>query len=298
MTLTAETDQTRTDPTRTEHTMTQTHDRTHDVPGATRPAAARPPRGLNLTYLRLELWRIARDPVAMFFTAILPAFFYLIFGAASGWSGEDAGNGNVAMYVMISMAAYGAVTATVGVGGFSAVERMQGWGRQLGLTPMSDAQYVAIKALVSLVIALVPITLIYALGTVTGAEARLSAWLGSAAIVVVGAVMFSLYGLIFGLAFRSESAVGAASGSLVILAFLGNIFYPLSGWLLTLAKFTPLYGYVQLARFPLTEGESYDMEAGAMVHESLWVPVTNVVVWTVIFGALATWLVQRSRGRQ
>ena len=45
------------------------------------------------------------------------------------WADADAGNGNVAMHTMISMAAYGAVTATVGVGGMAAVERMQGWGR-------------------------------------------------------------------------------------------------------------------------------------------------------------------------
>ena len=40
----------------------------------------------------------------------------------------------------------------------------------------------------------------------------------------------------------------------MILAFLGNIFFPLSGVMLTIAKFTPLYGYVALARYPLTEG--------------------------------------------
>ena len=73
---------------------------------------------------------------------MLPAFFYLIFGARRSYSTEDAGNGNVAMLIMISMAAYGAVTATTGIGGEAAVERMQGWGRQLGLTPLRDSSYV------------------------------------------------------------------------------------------------------------------------------------------------------------
>ena len=119
---------------------------------------------MNATFTGLELRRVFRDYVSMFFIAVLPAFFYLIFGAAQGASSEDAGNGNVAMYVMISMAAYGAVTATTGIGGMAAVERMQGWGRQLGLTPLPDSGYVLMKAVVAVVVAAIPITLIYLLG--------------------------------------------------------------------------------------------------------------------------------------
>lgn len=254
-------------------------------------------RGERTAYVRLELRRVLRDPVTMFFVVGLPAFMYVLFGASAGYSQESAGNGNVALYVMISMAAYGAVTATVGIGGMAAVERMQGWGRQLGLTPLGDGTYVATKAVVALAIATLPILVVYVLGMLTGAEGTLTAWLGSAAILVVGAVMFALYGLIFGLAFRSEAAVSAASGSLVVLGFLGNIFFPLSGFLLDLARFTPLYGYVSLARYPLTEGDVIDTK-GNLAHEALWMSVANVAVWTTIFAVLATWLVRRSRGRQ
>lgn len=253
---------------------------------------------MNTTYLRIELARVVRDAVSMFFLAVLPAFFYLIFGASQEYSGESAGNGNVAMYIMISMAAYGAVVATTGVGGMAAVERMQGWGRQLGLTPLGDGAYVAIKAMVAVVIAAVPVALVYGLGYLTGARGEPSVWALSAVIVLVGAVTFSLWGLIFGLAFRSEAAVSAASGSLVILAFLGNIFFPLSGTLLTIAKFTPLYGYVSLARFPVTEGNNLDQRTGELIEEALWVPVLNVVVWTLVLALIATWLVRRGRGRQ
>ena len=48
-------------------------------------------------------------------------------------------------------------------------------------------------------------------------------------MLLVGAVVFALYGLCFGLLFRSETAVSAAGGSVVVLGFLGNIFFPLSG---------------------------------------------------------------------
>lgn len=253
---------------------------------------------MNTTFLKIELLRILRDPVTMFFTALLPVFFYIIFGASQDYSDLTAGNGNVAMYIMISMAGYGAVTATAGIGGMAAVERMQGWGRQLGLTPLGDGGFVAIKSAVALMICCIPIGLVYIAGLVTGAKGdSLQVWLLSLLILVVGAIMFALYGLIFGLAFRSEAAVSAASGSLVILAFLGNIFFPLSGALLTFAKFTPLYGYIALARYPLTEGFSVGVD-GVVTEEALWIPVVNVVVWTLIFAALATWLVRRGRGRQ
>ena len=91
---------------------------------------------MNPTFTLLEMRRIIRDWSGMFFIAVLPAFFYLIFGATATTQGASIGNGNVALYVMISMAAYGAVTATTSIGGQAAVERMQGWGRQLGLTPL------------------------------------------------------------------------------------------------------------------------------------------------------------------
>lgn len=253
---------------------------------------------MNAIYTLLELRRVFRDYVSMFFIAVLPAFFYLIFGAAQEFSNENAGNGNVGMYVMISMAAYGAVTATSGIGGMAAVERMQGWGRQLGLTPLPDSSYVQMKAVMAVAVAAIPITLIYLLGVLTDAEGSVAAWLFSAMIVLVGAVVFALYGLVFGLAFRSEAAVSAASGSLVILAFMGNIFFPLSGTLLTLARFTPLYGYVSLARYPLTEGYLVNTINGAVTHEALWVPLLNVSVWAVIFAVLAVWLVRRGRARQ
>jgi ABC-2 type transport system permease protein len=253
---------------------------------------------MNATYTLLELRRVFRDYVSMFFIAVLPAFFYLIFGAAQDFSSERAGNGNVGMYVMISMAAYGAVTATSGIGGMAAVERMQGWGRQLGLTPLRDSSYVQMKAVVAVSVAAIPVLLIYLLGALTDAEGSGTSWLLSAMIVLVGAIVFALYGLVFGLAFRSEAAVGAASGSLVILAFMGNIFFPLSGTLLTLAKLTPLYGYVSLARYPLTEGYIINTNTGTVTHEALWIPLSNVSLWSLIFALLAVWLVSRGRARQ
>lgn len=253
---------------------------------------------MNMTYYRLELRRLRRDYVSMFFVAGLPAFMYMIFGASPDYGDEPVRDGNVAMWVMIAMAAYGAVTATTGLGGAVGVERMQGWGRQLGLTPLTDGGYVRVKAATALTIAAIPIALVFGIGAVTGAEAPLSVWVISAAVLLAGAITFALYGLSFGLAFRSVAAASAAGGSLVILAFLGNIFIPLTGWQLAVAKFTPLYGYVSLARRALTGGATVDPDGGELIAVPLWQPLTNMVTWTAVFAILAVVLVGRGRARQ
>ena len=248
---------------------------------------------MNATFVLLDLRRITRNYSAMFFTAVLPAFFYLIFGATVDAKGADIGNGNVAMYVMITMAAYGAVTATTSVSANAAVERVQGWGRQVGLTPLGDSAYIAGKALIAMSVAAVPIALTYALGVATGARGSATAWVLSAVLTLAGSAVFAVYGLLMGTALQSEASVGAASGSIVVFAFLGNLFVPLSGALLSFAKFTPLYGYAALARYPLTEGYLPDGS-----RDPLWLPVLNVVVWTLVFGGLATYFVRRGRERQ
>ncbi len=248
---------------------------------------------MNPTYTLLELRRITRNGVGMFFTAVLPAFFYLIFGSTVSAKDETIGNGNVAMYVMISMAAYGAVTATTSVGGNAALERQQGWGRQLGLTPLPDSGYIAMKSLIAMTVAAVPILLTFLLGALTGARGTAGAWVLSALLCLLGSAVFAVYGLLVGTALRSESAVGAASGTLVIFAFLGNVFIPLSGAMLVVAKFTPLYGYAALARYPLTEGYLTDGS-----QDPLWLPILNVVFWLAVFGGLAVFFVRRGRGRE
>jgi len=253
---------------------------------------------MNTTYYRLEVRRVLRDRASLFFTVGLPGFFYLIFGAQPDYGDEPVREGNVAMWVMIAMAAYGAVTATTSIGGSAALERMQGWTRQLGLTPLPERGYVAVKAATAVTVGALPIAVVFAIGSVTGAKAPLHVWFISAVVLILGAVTFALYGLAFGLAFRSEAAVSAAGGSIVILSFLGNIFVPLTGWQLTLAKFTPLYGYVSLARRALTGGASVDPGTGELIPEPLWQSVTNVATWTTLLAVLTISLVRHGRSRQ
>ncbi len=248
------------------------------------------PRPLAATYAALDLRRQLRDKVGMFFIVALPAFLFFVFGMGDD---EVYGSANVAMYVMVSMAAYGAVTATTTVAGSAATEQTMGWGRQIALTPLSPLTFVAIKAGVAMLVAAVPIGLIYAIGAATGASGNSVDWLASAAIVWLGSALFAVYGLAMCLHFKGENAAGIASGLIVILSFLGNIFSPMDGLVLDIGRFSPLYGYAGLARYPISEGY-LPIDAG---HDSVWMLLANVGAWTVIFTALAIWGLRRRRER-
>jgi len=75
-----------------------------------------PMGGLNRTLLAVELKRVLRNRRTMIFTLIMPAVFFLIFGVGQDYGTQSAGHGNVVAYVMISMAAYGAMIAATGGG--------------------------------------------------------------------------------------------------------------------------------------------------------------------------------------
>src|SRR5690625_4173181 len=220
-----------------------------------------------LRFVAWEFWRNFRMLDATFFVVVLPAAMYLMFGVAMDQGEMPAGLGNVSAYVMTSMAVYGAVIATTAMSGSAAVERSMGWGRQLNMTGLTDAYYILGKMLMALLMAVSPVLIVYLVGAFTGAQFdSFFHWISSAALCVAVAIPLSLYGLAFALLFRSETAVSAASGFLVIFGFFGNLFIPLGGVMLDIARFTPLYGPAMLARWPQTEGILIPMQAGAEVQ--------------------------------
>src|SRR4051794_9656342 len=109
-------------------------------------ADSRAPRGgFNPTYLRLEMRRLLRNRRTVIFTLVMPAAFFLAFGGGSDYQHQSAGVGNVTAYVMVSMAAYGAMLACTSGGASVSVERAVGWSRQLRLTPLRPLAYVGMK---------------------------------------------------------------------------------------------------------------------------------------------------------
>lgn len=273
---------------------------TPTLTGENTPARRRARRSsatATLRYAAYDLRRNVRMFAAVFFIVLLPSAMYLMFGAMTAYGEYSAGDGNVKGSIMVSMAVYGAIVASTNIAGSAAVEQSAGWGRLLALTPMSNAGYITAKVLVALVLAAMPVTVVFALGFATGADVGpVSNVLLTFVITVVCSTAFALYGLAFGMAFRTESAMGAASGLLVILGFFGNLFTPLTGVLLEIARFTPLYGIGGLARWPQLGGTSLTGMQGAE-SDPLWLLIANVVTWTLIFGAVCA-VAARSRAHR
>jgi len=249
-----------------------------------------------LRYAVHDFRRNMRMVESVFFMIVLPTALYLMFSGMNGDADAPAGQGNVAAYIMTSMALYGAVLATSGIAGSAAVERAKGWGRTLALTPAAASSYVASKVLVALAISVLPVAVVMTVGWLTGAEISGLRWLTTAVIVVLGSAAFAFYGLAAGLLFRSEAAVSVSSGLLVVLSFFGNLFVPLSGIMLDIARFTPLYGLAGLARWPQLEG-SVAANGPGVPPDEMWFLVLNLFAWTVIFGGIAILAARRGTSR-
>ena len=250
---------------------------------------------MNTTYIRLDGTRQLRDISTWMFIVALPVGMYLLFGTQS-YGSTTFGNGNVKAYVMVSMAAYAASTAACSIAGEAATEAMLGWGRQVSLTRARPSGFVVNKLVLSVLLAGFGAAVTFAAGALTGAKIDgWDRWAAAFGVAVLGSAMFALFGLAVALWFRSDSAVRAASASLVFFAFFGNVFTPLSGTMLQVASYTPMYGYVSLVRWPQLEGQVMD---GDLVRtDSIWAILANVGAWLLVFGLLAAAGLRRARTR-
>lgn len=244
------------------------------------------------TYFRTDLRRVLRNRRALIFTVAMPALLYLVFGATQKTS-DAAGSGNVAFYVLVGMAVYGAILAAATNAASVALEQQAGWTRTLMMTPLQPAGYVATKVSVALAMGALPIIVLSIAGVATGAHAPVGVWIACLLIGWIGSSVFAAFGLAVGSVMKSDGAMQVLGGVLALLAFAGNVFVPLKGTMLTISQFTPMFGVVSLARYPLDRGVTvYDS------HISLWAIAANVIIWAAIFASAASYFYSRSTNRQ
>ena len=252
-----------------------------------------------LRYTLYEIRRTALSPTTLFYTVVMPIGLYLLFGALQDYSSVKIADGNAAAYVMVGMALYGAISSTVSISGLTVVENTAGWGRQLALTPLTTGKYLFSKAAVAFVMAALPVVAVNIAGRMTGIEMPLSQQILCAVLSIFCALVFAFMGLAVGLLIPSENAVSIANGVIVIFAFFGTLFAPLTKDLMPYARFTPLYGAAEISRYPFAQGLTIINGSGAEwnVTEPLWYGIVNFSVWAVIFIIATALLMGRSTKR-
>ena len=242
--------------------------------------------GLNRTVLRIELMRMLRNRRTLFFALVFPAALFLSIGSGGGWD-DDAGHGNVAAYLMVSMALYGAALMAASGGASVATERALGWSRQLRLTPLNPAAYIVMKALNALVLGAVAIVVVNVVAIVQGrATMPTDRWVVCAVLTLACTTVFAALGLFVGYLVPGENAMQFLGPGLALLAFLGNLFIPITegSTLWHVAACTPMFGVAEVSRAPLT-------------GELPWYAVANAVVWLGLFVAGAAWRMSKDTAR-
>jgi ABC-2 type transport system permease protein len=243
--------------------------------------------GFNRTVLGIELKRMLRNRRTIFFTLVFPAALFFSFGGSSGWN-DDAGHGNVAAYIMVSMALYGAALTAASTGAMVAMERAMGWSRQLRLTPLSPIVYISIKALVALFMGAIAVTVVNVAGIVQGKpDMPVGIWIACAALGVLCTLVFAALGVFVGYLVPGENAMQILGPGLAVLAFLGNVFIPIddhTSLIWHIAQWTPMFGVAEITRAPLT-------------GELPWYAVVNAVGWLAVFVLGAAWRMSKDTAR-
>ena len=252
-----------------------------------RPAP--PLGGFSLGVVRLEIRRLMRNRRTMVLAIAMPIIFFLAFGRNSAYVHQSAGRGNVTASEMISIALFGAVFATATGGAMVSIERALGWSRQLRVTPLSPVAYIATKMLTSLTLAAGAVGAVYLIGAVTNqASMPTDLWVLTGLCVWAGSLLFSALGLFIGYVLPSENVTQIISLVLMLSAFAGGLFIPVSqfpGTDATLAKLTPLFGLNELVHYPLVGGPFH------------WAWVLNLALWLGAFVFGAVWQFRRDTAR-
>jgi ABC-2 type transport system permease protein len=259
------------------------------VPATTPLAERQAPRlgGLNLTLLSIEVRRLLRNRRTVMVTLVVPVVLFLLF-KANGRAGSLAGIGFTAASTMIGIAVYGAMLAATSGGAIVSIERAQGWSRQLRLTPLRPAAYIAVKILLAMLLGLTSVVAVYVFGAIDGVQMTLATWVLTGTLAWVASLVFSSFGLFMGYLLPSENVMQIISPVLGVFSLLGGLFVPLSllpPVMQDVAPFMPTYGVASIARFPLVGG----------AFDPTW--LLSVVLWTAAFAGAAVILFRRDTRR-
>jgi ABC-2 type transport system permease protein len=227
--------------------------------------------------LASEVRRMFRSPRFVIFTVGLPLVYFLIFSGIYA-QGDGPERAATIVVLMVMMAAFGAISASISVGGKVANERNIGWNRQLRLTPLPAWGYLATKAASAMIVVLPALLLVFVVAAlVKGVDLDAGTWLRVLLAVWLGVLPFTAVGLFIGMAATPDSAQGMSTVTMLLFSILGGVLIPAqvlpAAWL-AVAKFLPSYWIVAQ-----TMGQAFGTGVDGQ-------GVLVALAWLVVVGAL------------
>jgi ABC-2 type transport system permease protein len=234
----------------------------------------------TLALAMAEISRIRRNRRYMIFTVALPVLLYLIFGKQG--KGASADGIPFSTWYMVAMATFGAVSGAFNNNAIRiSQERKGGWIRQLRLTPLPAYSYMVAKVVASMVTSIPAIAIVLILGSAYG-SVSLPIWVFIVIAVAIwlGTLIFAALAVAVGYRVEPDSAQPIVMIVFMVFTILGGVWFPLSGAMGNIAKFTPAYQVVKISRDVIK------------THSFAAINVAGVFIWLAIFAALAIFTVR------
>jgi ABC-2 type transport system permease protein len=228
---------------------------------------------MSTGYLILEVRRAMRNTRFIMFSVALPVLLFLLYVSIFAKSEVDATG-----VLMVNMTAYGALTATLFAGARVAMERAAGWQRQLRLTPLSGAGYLAAKGITAMLLALPGVLLVPLAGAlIEGVRLGPEQWLRVTAGIWVAVIPFAILGLLLGQVATADAMQPITGLTMMVMSLLGGIFIPIDsmpGGLLAVSKLLPSYWLGQVGRGAVTSDLTVSLGSAVLV----------LAGWTAVLG--------------
>ncbi|MEV7968014.1 ABC transporter permease [Sphaerisporangium sp. NPDC088356] len=243
-----------------------------------------------LNYIKVEATRMLRNKRYIIFVVAFPVGFYLLYSNLWGGQVDEATGVKASVILMVSMAAYGALAASIMSTAVPwSQERQSGWLRQLQITPLPNWMIIVTKLISSLLLVL-PALLLVVLAAVITQHVSLSAgqWAALIPIMWVGTIPFAALGLIIGSLVPPDTAQPLAIIGMFGLALLGGLWFPvdmLPETMRTIAHALPSYDYADIG---------WEIVAG---HAPPASAVAGILGWAVVLCGLAVYAYRRATVR-
>lgn len=208
----------------------------------------------------------------------MPAVLFLFLSRVVGEGGSR--GISYSAYLMVNMAAYGAIGSALFSAANIALERRLGWNRQLRLTPLRPYAYVLAKGVVSWLVTAASLLLVYVIGFAAGVRMPLLAWPAAFGATVLAILPLVVLGVGVGLLGRVEVVQPVLTVLFLGLALIGGLWFPIEVMpdvLAEIAKLTPSYWLGAAAR------------SGIGLDDFSPKGVLVLGAWVLLFGAFAAW---------